>query len=255
MARSCTVVLALALLLGPLTVVARGDTPPEFQLIERFAAALSDGDVTGALATLATDFVWEERDLRSRLSHGSRALQDRLWELVLDGVRLELELLHVLDDGRLVVISERRWGDSVPEALTPLRSTVVVVVEGGLLASATRLLAPEQRDVLMEAALVGHWRGGDRGLVIGFDGSGGFRTAFSRAELEQAPRDVGGYYLERGILTWSSGEASRMCEPGDTGSHHLRFVDDDTLEWQMIDEACLERYMGTKARLVRLVED
>jgi len=255
MARLVTAVLALALLLGPVTVFAQGDTPPQFQLIERFAAALNDGDVMGALALLTSDFVLEERDLGSRVSHGPRAVQDRLWELVLDGVRLEVELSYVLDDGRLVVTSEQRWGDSVPEALAPLRSTAVYVVEGGLVASATRLLVPDQRDALMAPALVGTWRGGDRGLVVSFDGDGGFRSAFSQAQLEEAPRDVGSYGLEHGVFTWRSGEATRMCEPDDVGSYHARFIDADTLEWQMIDEACRERYMGTKARLVRMVED
>ena len=46
-----------------------------------------------------------------------------------------------------------------------------------------------------------------------------------------------------------------MCEPADAGTYHARYVDADTLEWEMVDEACRERYMGTKARLVRMVED
>jgi len=107
----------------------------------------------------------------------------------------------------------------------------------------------------MAPALVGTWRGGDRGLVVSFDGDGGFRSAFSQAQLEEAPRDVGGFQLENGVLSWRSGEATRMCEMDDAGSYHARFIDADTLEWQMIDEGCRERYMGTKARLVRMVED
>lgn len=253
MVRFVATLVGCSLLLGAIAIGwAQDEVPPQVRLIERYAAALSSGDVPGALATLTSDVVLEEHDLTRRVAIGTRAVQDRLWALVLDGAVLEVESTLVLDEGRVIVTAERMWLDETPEEGMPLRSTAIYVIEGGLLASITRWLDPLDRDGLVATALVGTWRGGDRGLVVRFDADGTFESGFSRAQVVEAPRDAGSYQLERSVLTWSSGDATVMCVAGDEGTHHVRFLDADTIEWQMLGEACLERYMGTRARLERL---
>ncbi len=250
-----SIVVLHGLLFGAVaTAQALAERPPQARLIERFVAALSAGDVPGALSTLTSDVVLEEHGLTRRLASGTRAVQDRLWALVLDGAVTEIEQLHVLEGGRIVITVERVWSDDTPEGLAPLRLTGIYVIEGELLASIGWWLDPADRDALMAPALVGTWRGGDRGLVVRFDADGTFRSGFSEAQVAEAPRDGGRFELERSLLTWSSDDTTVMCTPADEGTHHLRFLDADTIEWQMIGEACLERYMGTRARLVRLAE-
>ena len=253
MVRFVATLVGCSLLLGAIaTGWAQDEVPPQVRLIERYAAALSAGDVPGALATLTSDVVLEEHDLTRRVAIGMRAVQDRLWALVLDGAVLEIESTLVLDEGRVVVTAEAMVLDEAPEEGMPLRSTGIYVIEGGLLASITRWLHPVDRDAFAAQALVGTWRGGDRGLVVRFDADGTFQSGFSRAQVAEAPRDAGSYRLERSVLTWSSDDATVMCAAGDEGAHHVRFLDADTIEWQMLGEACLERYMGTRARLERL---
>ncbi len=253
MVRFVATLVGCSLLLGVIaTGWAQDEVPPQVRLIERYAAALSAGDVPGALATLTSDAVLEEHDLMRHVAIGTRAVQDRLWALVLDGAVLEIESTLVLDEGRVVVTVETMVLDESPEAGVPLRSTGIYVIEGGLLASITRWLHLVDRDAFVAQALVGTWRGGDRGLVVRFDADGTFESGFSRSQVAEAPRDVGSYRLERSVLTWSSGDATVMCVAGDEGTHHVRFLDADTIEWQMLGEACLERYMGTRARLERL---
>jgi len=198
MVRFVATLVGCSLLLGAIaTGWAQDEVPPQVRLIERYAAALSAGDVPGALATLTSDVVLEEHDLTRRIAIGTRAVQDRLWALVLDGAVLEIESTQVLDEGRVVVTAETMVLDEAPEAGVPLRSTGIYVIEGGLLASITRWLDPLDRDALVATALVGTWRGGDRGLVVRFDADGTFESGFSRAQVAEAPRDAGSYQLER----------------------------------------------------------
>ncbi len=63
-----------------------------------------------------------------------------------------------MSDGSVVITRERIWVDGVAEALTPLRSTGVYVLDGDRILSITQVLDADQRYALMREALVGTWR-------------------------------------------------------------------------------------------------
>lgn len=245
MTRTIGLVLSLALLLSAGNVVTANTTPEAYQVVERFAAALSAGDTFEARTVLADGVTWSEYDLYWRVAPTRLDVARRVAELVRDGVRLETELVAIMGRGSLVITHERMWGDFVPDALAPLRSTTVYLVEQGLVRGITRVLASEQRDALMATAIVGPWR---FGAYTRFDADGTY-AHFLNLEYMRSGRsyDSGTYAIEDGVLTTVSGDDSEVCEAGHFFHAHWDVIDADTFTVVPIETDC--PYIARVARI------
>jgi hypothetical protein len=222
-------VVAFALVLSVLTLAGAQESLAAQQVVERFIEALSSGSTTAANDVLSGTVTWSEDDLFWRTAIGAEA-QIRVNQLVRADVRIEMEVLTVVGDGRVVIAAERMWGAFVPEGMAPLRSTTVYVVESGWLVGITRVLAAEQHDALTRAALADTvWKdGGD--VYHRFDADGTYRN-FDSPVSARANRNhyfSGSYQFERGVLTFIADADSRVCDPGDSVVMQSRMIDQDT---------------------------
>jgi len=108
-----------------------------------------------------------------------------------------------------------------------------------VLASVSRVLAPEQRDALAVRELVrGTWPCG--WWSWRYEADGRYRATPVRDPASELV-DSGSFTVTGGVLTFVSSEDSRVCDPGDAGSYHVRFLDADRWEIKQIEEACLRR--------------
>jgi len=115
----------------------------------------------------------------------------------------------------------------------------VYVVERGVLTSVSRVLAPEQRDALAVQELVrGTWPCPRWSWRL--EGDGRYRATPVRDPASELV-DSGSLTVTGGVLTFVSSEDTRVCDPGDAGSYHLRFLDADRWEAKQIEDSCLRR--------------
>jgi len=230
--------LTLLLLIGA-PVRAQGADAAQFEVVERFVEALSAGETLAAREFLSPATTWVEYDAYPRLAATRLEVAQRVAELIRTGVRLEAELVGVHAGGMVLVTHERMWADFVPEELAPLRSVTMYVVERGVLTSVNRVLAPEQRDALAVQELVrGTWPCGRWSWR--YEADGRYHATPVRDPASELV-DSGSFTFTDGVLTFVSSEDSRVCDPGDAGSYHVRFLDADRFELKQIDEACLRR--------------
>jgi len=212
--------------------------PPQFEVIERYAAIVTQGGSLAATAVrsvLAPDVVIAEYALHWTEERGTAA-HAHVWDLIRAGVRLEVSFESASAGGSLVVTRERMWGDEVPEALSPLRSTVVYLVVADRILGITRVLDTDQRDALLREVVIGTWWAGAGAMRLDADGS--FRLASSRSLLESDPLDSGTYVIEDGTWRVVSDETTALCQPGDEGVWHIRATTPDAFELVEIDEMC-----------------
>ncbi len=233
---ACLLAVGASALAGP---------PAQFEVVERFAAGLSAGNILQVRLVLPTEAVLTEHDLFLRSVAGTAA-HARLRELVARGARLEVAFASASAEGALIVTRERLWLDDMLEALVPLRSTVAYVVDGGRLLSITRVLDADQRDILLREAIVGAWR--FPGWVITYRADGTYAL-----DLGTRPYDSGAYAIEGGVMRLVSGEKTADCRPGDVGLWRVSFTTPDRHMLEMIEEMCVER-RGDAAHWWRIVE-
>ena len=255
MSRLLRSTLSLVLALALLAVGAAQGTPAAQLVVERFAAALSDGETLAARELLSPATTWVEYDAYPRVAATRLEVAQRVAELIRSSVRLETEVVAIVGDGSIVIAHERMWGDFLPENLAPLRSTTVYVVEAGWLLSITRTLVPEHREALLAGLTVGAWsRGGD---VFRHDLDGTysvFTTAYDRVAKSIDPlaeADTGTFSVERGATTYVSGEASRVCAAGERLVLRMQFMDADTVFFDaVLDQTDCAYYRRNLAQLV-----
>jgi len=166
-------------------------------VVERFTAALSDGETLAARELLGPGTTWVEDDAYPRVAATRLEVAQRVAELIRSSVRLDIEVVAIEGDGSVVIAHERMWGDSVPEYLAPLRSTTVYVVEAGWLVSITRTLVPEHRDALLVGLTVGAW---SRGRAVFRHDLDGTYSAFWAATDLAVDRP-----LDSGTFSWNAG--------------------------------------------------
>lgn len=259
MTRAGVLVVVLALLVTVSTVGSAQAPPGPHQLVEAFIAAVAAGDAGGARGLLADSVTWAEYDLYWRVATTRLEVAQRVHALVANGVRIEAEVVAVMAGGSLVIVHERTWGDTVPEAMAPLRSTTTYLVEAGQVVDITRVLASEQRDELAREAIVGVWT--RRGAFVRHDSDGTFRTFADHDDLiADVPHDSGTYTVAGGIFTYVSDDASTYCEPGDRSPMRLQMIDADTVyvDPQREQSECVRRRHSTYAvpgYYTRVVDD
>jgi len=247
---------AMTVVMLSVSAHALAEAPPQFETVERYASIVTEG---GSLATtalnsvLAADMVFAEYALHWS-DHRATAAHAHIWTLLDANVRLEVDFEATLAGGSVVVTRERMWGDDAPEALAPLRSTVVYVVAGDRIQSITRVLDTEQRDVLMREALIGTWYAGAG--VMRLDADGGYRLAGSRSLLESAPLDSGTYAIEDGRWRVVSDDTTSLCQPADEGVWLIHTKTPDTFELVEVEEMCRTsqgrgQAPGTRLRAMR----
>lgn len=242
-----------AVLVGMLMVgaCAFAEAPAQFRVVERYAALLSEGNRYGLRSLFVPKAVFAEHDLFWSVEVGpeyGQAVANRVRAMVAAGVRLEVELVGVEGDGAVLVTRERVWGEMVPEALTPLRSTAVYVVFGEQIVGIMRVLDVDQRDVLVREAIIGTW--GTSG-TLRLEADGTYRLAYSVAGLDDRAWDSGTYQVEGGVITFVSGADAYACRPGDVGSWWVRFDAADWVTLVQIDELCAQRSIGAPGASLR----
>ena len=237
-------VLAACVLAVLASAVAR--VPAQFEVVERFAAGVSAGNILQVRLVLPTEAVLTEHDLFLRSVAGTAA-HARLRELVAQGARLEVSFESASADGALIVTRERLWLDDTPEALVPLRSTVAYVVDGGRLLSITRVLDADQRDVLLREAIVGAWRYAM--YVFDYRADGTYEI-----EAGTRPYDSGAYTVEGGVMRVVSDEHTMACRPGDEGLWWVAFTSTDRHTLERIEDMCGAGRAGPTLHLTRITE-
>ena len=221
--------------------------PAQFDVVERLAAALTEGGILQVRAVLATEAVLTEHDFFVRSVSGAAA-HTRLRELVPRGARLEVSFESASADGALIVTRERLWLDDPPGGLAPLRSTVAYVVDGVRLLSITRVLDADQRDVLMREAIVGAWR--YPGYVFEWHADGTYDIVVAGS----IPYDSGAYTIEGGVMRIVSDDQTAVCEPDDVGLWRVSFTNSDRHMLDKVEDTCVNGRHGPTAILNRLAE-
>ena len=237
-------VLAACVLAVVASAVAR--VPAQFEVVERFAAALSAGNLSQVRTLLLTEAVLTERDLVLRSAAGTE-VHARLRELYLQSARLEVTFESAAAGGAVIVTRERLWLDDMPETLVPLRSTVAYVVDDGRLLSINRMLDADQRHILLQEAIVGAWHAPNVVFNIHADGT-------YDIEYRRRPYDSGAYTIERDVMRLVSGEQTAACRPGDVGLWRVSFATPDRHMLERIEELCSDRRTRHALWLTRITE-
>lgn len=219
--------LALTLALALLAVGTAQDAPPGQLVVERFIEALNEGDRGTLRQVLSPATTWSELDLYWRVAQGELEPLQRATALLAGGVRLEAEVVAVEGDGSIVIADERMWGDFVPEGMAPLRSTTTYVVEGERLRGISRVLAPDQRDMLAAVAMVGTWRGPN---YVRLDADGTYAVYDNLSSYRSDDHSDSGTFVSEGFVTiFTSGEDSKVCDPGERTYATWQAIDGDRL--------------------------
>lgn len=234
--------------------MAQDATPPEFELVQGFVAAMSAGDAEAALAFWASGGLvggywlhWGDVSVRDAESLRVTGEQMVTW------VRWEVTLVGVYGGGRAVVTRDRflaEWGQW-------FGLTTLWTIDGGQLAGAVSVVdSGPTLDGVAEHSLQGVWQRDVEGdLEFLALERASFAFAPDHAGVLETPSDVGTFWYTRGALTLSSGPQSELCAAGDRLRVHVRYVDDDTLEVRLLDEACGGRWsMEEPVRYRRVAE-
>ena len=237
LARWSVVVLMLAVGSG----MAQDASPPEFELVQGFVAAMSAGDAEAALAFWAPEGLvgtyWLHwGDVSVRDAEGLRVEAEQM----VDWVQWTVTLVGVYGGGRSVVTRDRilqEWGEWSSR-------TTFWTIDGGHLVGAVSVVdAGPSLDGVANHFLQGVWQRDAAGdLAFLALERVGFAFAPDRASLAEAPSDVGTFRYARGAMTLSSGPRSALCAAGERLIVNVRFVDDDTLEVRLVEEACEGRW-------------
>ena len=244
----CVVVVAL------LSVSARAlaDAPAQFEVVERYTALLNEGAKAPLRLMFSRGVLYAEHALYWSEERGTAALPP-LYALIDAGLRLEIEFHAAAAAGGVIVTRERMWVDDAPEAMAPLRSTGVYVLDGDRILSITRVVDADQRDVLMRKALVGRWQ--MHTVRLEHDADGGYRYWRESGESVRESLDSGTFVIEGGLYTVVRDDATQVCEPGDVGMWRVRFVTADTVDMVVVDDMCKMAGLGDASLRVNRVVD
>ena len=260
MTRLIRLTLALTLALALLAVGTAQDASPGQLVVERFIEALNEGDRGTVRQVLSPATTWSELDLYWRVAQGELEALQRANVLLAGGVRLEVEVVAIEGDGSIVIADERMWGDFVPEGMAPLRSTTTYVVEGERLRGISRVLAPDQRDLLAANFIVGVWRDPGGGIVrLGADGSYAVYLSLGHYDSDD-PYDRGTFVSEGFVGAFISGEDSKWCAPGEQTPWTWLAMDDTTMNVNALllrdqIECARWRHAAGTLRYVRVTEE
>jgi limonene-1,2-epoxide hydrolase len=260
MSRTLRTILSLVLVLALLAVGTAQGTPPAQLVVERFAAALNEVDRYTLRQVLSPATTWSELDLHWRVAQGELEPLQRAWMLLDGGVRLETEVVAIVGDGSIVIAHERMWGDFVPEGMAPLRSTTVYVVEGERLTGITRVLAPDQREMLAADSIIGTWRA-SHGDYARLDADGTYAVYDSLGHYRSDdPSDSGTFVIDGFVAVFISGEDSRRCAPGERTPWTWQAIDDtrtnvNTLLLRDQIECPHYRHNAAASQYVRVAEE
>jgi len=245
-------VVVAAVLALPALSLAQAQSPAQFEVIERYAALVNDGAKAPLRVMFSHGVTHAELGLYWNEERGTAALP-ALFALIDGGARLEVEFHAAASAGDVIITRERMWVDGAAEALTPLRSTGVYVVDGDRILSVTRVVDADQREVLMREALVGRWQ--MHTVRLEYDADGGYRFWRESGERVTESLDSGGFVIEGGVHTFVRVDATQVCEPGDVGVWRVRFVTQDTIDVVGIDDMCRMAGLGAVSlRLHRVVD-
>ena len=232
--------------------VAQAQPPAQFEVVEHYAALLNEGAKAPLRLMFSRGVLYAEHALFWSEDRGTAALPP-LYALVDAGARLEVDFHAAESGGDVIITRERMWLDDTHEALTPLRSTGVYVLDGDRILRITRVLDVDQRHALMRDALVGTWQDAWSRNRVAFDAEGTAR----KGPLVGAPVDdvidSGTYVLEADLLTLVRDETTQVCVPGDVTVYQFRFPAPDSLAMRVVDDTC-RGAVGETARFDRVVD-
>jgi len=250
------IVFACSLMVALLSVsalsAAQAQPPAQFEAVEHYATLVSGGAKAPLRLMFSRGVTYAEHALFWSEERGTAVLP-ALYALIDAGARLEVEFHAAAPDGGMIVTRERMWVDGAAEALAPLRSTGVYVVDGDRILSITRVLDVDQRHALMREALVGTWDVDLEPTWFEHDAEGGF-SYWHMEGSERAVIDSGRSTIEGDLWTVVRDEGTRVCDPGDVIVFRLRFAGPDTLLLSVIEDAC-RRWPGiSDHRAFRVVD-
>lgn len=238
MARRWIVGVALFVFVGVhASALAEAQAPAQFAAVERFVAMVNDGAKAPLRLMFSRGVSYAEQGLFWHEVHGTAALPG-LYALIDAGARLEVELHAAVSGGDVIVTRERVWVEGSAEALTPLRSTGVYVVDGDRILSITRVLDVDQRHELLGEALVGTWEFFGEPLRIEYDAGGTYRHTGTRSGPGSEPIDHGRAVLEGDLLTVVRDEATGICAAGDVTVYRIGFTTADTFMMDIVEDMC-----------------
>jgi len=233
--------------------VAQAQPPAQFEVVEHYAALLNEGAKAPLRLMFSRGVLYAEHALFWSEDRGTAALPP-LYALVDAGARLEVDFHAAESGGDVIITRERMWLDDTHEALTPLRSTGVYVLDGDRILRITRVLDVDQRYALMRDALVGTWQETWGQLRFAFDAEGTLRYGALVGAPEGHITDGGTYVVEADLLTWVRDETTQICAPDDVTVLQVRFLAPDSLAISAVDDTCRGWVGKGSLRLDRVVD-
>ena len=101
---------------------------------------------------------------------------------------------------------------------------------------------PDGAPVLSAEEIVGTWRLKWDIFHFQFRADGTFRANQTYAGLgSDTVEDVGTYQVENGVLTFTSGETTRFCSPGDVGIYTVYMTENGELAFLLREDGCYMR--------------
>ena len=249
-------VLACSFMVALLSVsalsAAQAQPPAQFEVIEHYATLVSGGAKAPLRLMFSRDVSYAEHALFWSEERGTAALPP-LYALIDAGARLEVDFHAAESGGDVIITRERLWLDGAAEALTPLRSTGVYVLDGDRILSITRVLDAEQGHALMREVLVGTWQAFGGITRIEFDADGLFRYGPLRGS-EGDILQSGTYVFEGELVTTVRDDATQACVPGDVAVFRIRFAASDSVVMTVVEDTC-ERWGWAGAKTLNRVVD
>ena len=223
--------------------------PSPEELLAAMEDALNGGDVDAAMAFFTDDAVVK---LVPALPPGSpdtftSAEEIRAWfeELVAMNFEIHIEVLQV--EGDTVTTRTSTWVDPTREmGVAPLVATEVYIVQDGKIRGFTWTISDESLAKIqaamapppLEQAIVGTWSWDTAATYFQFNEDGTYRYHLCLNKLEQEPADIGQYQVEGTVLTFISGDETRVCKAGDHGSYEITITEEGKLQLVLQEDGC-----------------
>lgn len=222
--------------------------PNPEEVLAAQAEALNAGDIDAVMALYTDDVVVK---IDPPVPPGSPDTytgkeEVRAWLEELAAMNFEMDI-QVLDvDGETVTARLRTWVDPTRElGVAPLEFTEVCTIREGKIAGWTDSITDESMAKLMaaitpplEQAIVGTWSWDTSSTYFQFKEDGTYRYHLYLDKLEQEPADVGQYQVEGTVLTFISGDESRVCKAGNRGSYEITITQEGKLELVLQQDEC-----------------
>jgi hypothetical protein len=189
--------------------------PSPEELLAAMEDALNGGDVDAAMAFFTDDAVVK---LVPALPPGSpdtftSAEEIRAWFEELVAMNFEIHV-YIVQDGKIRGFT---WTIS-DESLAKIQAA----------------MAPPP----LEQAIVGTWSWDTASTYFQFNEDGTYRYHLCLNKLEQEPADIGQYQVEGTVLTFISGDETRVCKAGDHGSYEITITEEGKLQLVLQEDGC-----------------